>query len=97
MCYLNIKYCIVCREVIHRRLETCDNAKERYICVDPDYYDDRNLIVMTRDRLLAVDLTRFIMQRKRDGTYQRCHDIGIENAFRNRPDKPCGEQGYYSD
>jgi hypothetical protein len=97
MCYLDIKYCLACREVIHRRLETCSSAKERYICVDPDNYDDTNIVIMTRDSLLAIDLTKFMMQRRRDGTCQRCYDLGAEESHRNRRKEYYGEQGYYSD
>ena len=79
-------------------LEICSKAKERYICVDPDIYNDsRSIVVVMRNGSLALDITRFVFQRRRDGTCQRCYDLGAEESHSNRRKECYGEQGYYSD
>lgn len=98
MCFIDVVYCLVCKEIIHRKIEICDKTKERYVCIDMYIYDDDKTIVVRRpDGSWAVDLARLVRSRRNDSTCQRCYDIGIEQFIQNKKSRPYNDQGYYSD
>jgi hypothetical protein len=102
MCKVNIFYCLVCKKLLHRSLQLCRYAHDRFICVDEYTYNDKKpIIAMDRDGALSLDLTKIVRQDKRDTTCDRCDEIGVENVFRERRHtehqrQTYTETGYYS-